>query len=277
LRIENEEDEEKRKREDEKMKKYLFVIFLLIFIGCGSSVESENIQSALNKDDTFYWQIDGNILDNIPARIYDVDLFETSSNIIEQLKEKGKIVICYMNAGAWEEWRDDANFFPDEVKGNSLDNWIGEKWLDIRDETVKEIMKKRMDLAVSKGCDGIEPDNVNGYENNTGFNLTYNDQIEFNKFLAIEAKKRGLLIALKNDLNQADELVGYYDLLIAEEAIEYNETDKFLPFIVQNKPIYDIEYNENFFDCSKAKNFHLLLLSKDLDGSLIKSCDYSEF
>ena len=77
-------------------------------------------------------------------------------------------------------------------------------------------MKKRMDLAVSKGCDGIEPDNVNGYENNTGFNLTYNDQIEFNKFLAIEAKKRGLLIALKNDLNQADELVGYYDLLIAE-------------------------------------------------------------
>jgi hypothetical protein len=138
-------------------------------------------------------------------------------------------------------------------------------------------MKKRMDLAKEKGCDGIEPDNINGYENDTGFPLTYEDQLDYNIFLATEAKKRGLLIALKNDLEQANDLVNYYDFLLAEEAIEYNEVDKFLPFINANKPIYDVEYNELYYDCTKAVNFHLLLLSLDLDGSFVKSCDYGNF
>ena len=44
--------------------------------------------------------------------------------------------------------------------------------MDIRSTVVRNIMTARMDLAVSKGCDGIEPDNVDGYESNTGFPIT---------------------------------------------------------------------------------------------------------
>jgi hypothetical protein len=231
----------------------------------------------LDKNDTFYWQLQGNLRFDIPAKIYDIDLFDNTKEHIKKLKNEGKIVICYINAGAYENWREDALEFPESVKGNSLDGWEGEKWLDIRDEKVRDIMKKRLDLAKNKGCDGIEPDNINGYENNTGFNLTYGDQLEYNIFLSNEAKKRGLLIVLKNDLDQAHELVNYYDFLLAEEGIEFNESDKFLPFINNNKPVYDVEYNEIYYNCSKAKNFHLLFLPKELNGSFVKSCDYGNF
>ena len=50
-------------------------------------------------------------------------------------------------------------------------------------------MGKRMDLAKSKGCDGIEPDNVDVYSNhNTGFHFTASDQLAYNKWLATGTK-----------------------------------------------------------------------------------------
>ncbi len=38
-------------------------------------------------------------------------------------------------------------------------------------------MEARLGLATRKGCDGVDLDNVNGYDNDTGFPLTYDDQI----------------------------------------------------------------------------------------------------
>ncbi|MMZ65925.1 hypothetical protein D1872_283710 [compost metagenome] len=67
-------------------------------------------------------------------------------------------------------------------------------------------MRARLDLAVQKGCDGVEPDNMDGYDNNTGFTLSADDQLAYNKFIANEARKRGLSVGLKNDLDQIIEL-----------------------------------------------------------------------
>lgn len=47
-------------------------------------------------------------------------------------------------------------------------------------------MAERMDLALSKGCDGVEPDNVDGYANSNGLGLTAANQLEYNKYLAQE-------------------------------------------------------------------------------------------
>ena len=73
------------------------------------------------------------------------------------------------SAGSWEDWRSDASDFPDDVKGNGLSGWPGEKWLDVRQLSVlSPIMAARMDIAVAKGCDGVDPDNMDGYTNNNG-------------------------------------------------------------------------------------------------------------
>jgi len=52
-----------------------------------------------------------------------------------------------------------------------------------RSENVKAIMRDRMDMAVNKGCDGIQPDVVDGYMD-ANFGFTAHDQIVYNTWLA---------------------------------------------------------------------------------------------
>ncbi len=224
-------------------------------------------------------QLTGTLNTSYPARLYDIDLFDTSAQKIAELKGQGHKVICYFSAGSYEDWRPDASDFPESALGNELDGWPGERWLDIRSKEVWAIMQRRMDLAVQKGCDGVDPDNVDGYTNNTGFPLTSNDQLAYNSFLAQEAHKRGLSVGLKNDLSQIDSLVGLFDFSINEECHAYDECDRLMPFIAQNKPVFNIEYDissdEQAALCAdaRARNFRTLIMPDNLDGSFRISCD----
>jgi len=115
--------------------------------------------------------------------MHDIDLFDNDAATVSALHEDGRIVICYMNAGGWENWRSDAAEFPEEIIGKNLDGWEGERWLDIRRlDVLAPIMEDRMIACKNKGFDGIEPDNVDGYLNDTGFDLTATDQLEFNSW-----------------------------------------------------------------------------------------------
>jgi len=194
------------------------------------------------------WQIQltGKINTEHKVDVYDIDLFDTSKELIQSLHQKGKKIICYFSAGSYEDWREDEGTFPNESLGKKLDDWEGEKWLDIRNNGLKKVMIKRMDLAKEKGCDGVDPDNVDGYTNNTGFNLTAEDQLKYNRFLAKEAHKRGLSIGLKNNLDQIKSLVEYFDFAVNEQCHVYNECKQLLPFITHGKPILNIEYAPSY-------------------------------
>jgi hypothetical protein len=95
--------------------------------------------------------------------IYDIDLFDTPQSSIDQLHALGKEVICYFSAGSYEPGRPDSAQFTASDKGSALDGWPGEFWLDLNSANVRSIMAARLKLAVSKGCDGVDPDNVDGY------------------------------------------------------------------------------------------------------------------
>jgi len=115
---------------------------------------------------TWQWQLSGTVKTNYDVDVYDIDLFDTPKSTIESLQNKGIKVICYFSAGSWEDWRDDADDFPKSVLGSNLEGWAGEKWLDVSEyEKFADIMEARLDLAVTKGCDAVEPDNVDGYQN----------------------------------------------------------------------------------------------------------------
>ncbi len=224
---------------------------------------------------TWQWQLTGKINQNYTVDVYDIDLFDTSPTIISNLKSSGKKVLCYFSAGSSENWRPDFKKFNKASLGKSLENWNGEKWLDIRKKNVMDVMSSRLDLAIAKGCDGVEPDNVDGYENKTGLKLTREDQLIFNRRLADEAHKRGLTIALKNAVDLAADLVDSFDLTINEECHAYNECDKLAIFTKQGKPIFNAEYkfNQKLCDESKKKNIRTLVLPKNLNDSNRKSCD----
>ena len=221
------------------------------------------------------WQLSGPIDTTLAVDMFDLDLFETPKSIIDALHDKKVIVICYFSAGSWESYRSDASIFPANIRGLTMDGWPDEKWLDIRDTgSLRKIMASRLDLAVNKGCDGVEPDNVDGYSNDTGFPLTANDQIRYNRWLSNEAHARNLSIGLKNDLEQIVDLVSYFDWALNEQCFEYDECELLTPFIKAGKAVFGVEYNiktSNF--CSKANrmNFDWLLKNLNLDAKRV-SC-----
>ena len=50
--------------------------------------------------------------------------------------------------------------------------WPGERWFDIRRlDVLGSIMRDRIENCRRKGFDAVEPDNVDGYANRTGFPL----------------------------------------------------------------------------------------------------------
>ncbi len=239
-----------------------------------------------NVGTSWHWQLQVSnsqqLAKNYVVDIYDIDLFDTPAAEIEQLQLNGHRVVCYFSAGSYENWRADASAFKLSDFGRNLDGWVGENWLDIRSANVHRIMLKRLDLAVAKGCDGVEPDNVDGYINDTGFNLTADEQLAFNRFLANEAHMRDLSIGLKNDLDQIPLLVDYFDFAVNEQCFEYNECELLLPFIDANKAVLSAEYGSIYKTdkverdalCSRANSLQLstLILSESLDDSYLDSC-----
>ena len=199
--------------------------------------------------------------------MYDIDGFDASASLVAAMHAKGTRAVCYIDAGTWENWRSDASKFPATVQGRS-NGWPGEKWLDIRQTAILiPLMTARFLMCKAKGFDAIEPDNIDGYENRTGFPLTYQNQITYNQMLAAAAHSLGLAVALKNDVDQSRDLVSKFDFAIDEQCFEYDECDTLLPFIDAGKPVFEVEYSlptSKFCPQANAMNFNSMLKDEDL-------------
>lgn len=191
---------------------------------------------------TWQWQLAGNADLSLPVAAYDLDLFETPPADVTRLHDDGKVLICYFSAGSVERWRPDADAFPSGAIGEPLEGWPGERWLDVRDARVREVLLDRLDRAVETGCDAVEPDNVDGYQNRTGFELTRADTLDFLRFLSREAHARNLSVGLKNTVGLAGELVDAFDWTLNEECLSYDECGTLRPFLDADKAVLHVEY-----------------------------------
>ena len=232
--------------------------------------------------ETWQWQLKGKLDTSYDVAIYDIDLFDTDETTIAALKQAGRKVVCYFSAGSSENWRSDFAMFKASDQGKKLDDWEGERWLDVRSSNVRDIMTARLDRAASKGCDGVEPDNVDGYANDTGFPLQDSDQYAYNAFLASEAHKRNLAIGLKNDVDQLSALEPSFDFAVNEECHEKSECGGYKVFTSKNKPVLNAEYSREYRSANiqrslceavRAADMRTLVLSMELDGSYRFSCD----
>ena len=225
------------------------------------------------------WQLSGMPLDlSFDVDMYDIDLFENDARVIAALHAQGRKVVCYVSVGSWEDWRPDADQFPASVIGEVYEGWPGEKWLDIRRiEGLAPLMGARMDICRDKGFDGIEPDNMDGYTNDTGFPLTYEDQIRYNLWLADEAHARGLSIGLKNDPDQVSDLLPYFDWALTEDCFAEGWCEDLSPFIHTGKPVFAAEYTDTGVIleplCQEAESLNFSLILKDRElGAWRQAC-----
>lgn len=216
---------------------------------------------------TWQVQFSGRLDLSANADAFDLDLLDTSAATVAALHAKGRRVVCYINAGAWENWRPDAGRYPRSVKGLALAGWPGERWLDVRRiDLLGPILADRLDMCRAKGFDGVEFDNVDGYANRSGFPLTAADQLAFDKWLAARAHERGLAVGLKNTLDLADELEPHFDFAILEQCFWYRECSLAAPFVDAGKSVVDIEYDlarRQF--CSKAQRQGISAMRKHLE------------
>jgi hypothetical protein len=224
---------------------------------------------------SWQWQLTGTVDQSFNVTMYDIDMFDNAANVVQSLHNSNRIVICYIDAGTWENWRPDAAQFPGSVKGKS-NGWPGEVWLDIRQlSIIGPLLQARMDQCKTKGFDGVEFDNVDGYSNSTGFPLTASDQLNFNVFLANEAHKRGLSVALKNDLDQVKTLLPYFDWALNEECFDYQECDSLTPFVQAGKAVMQVEYNlatSSFCPQANKMNFNSLKKHQDPVDAWRQAC-----
>jgi hypothetical protein len=213
------------------------------------------------------FQLQGRINTSINAPVYEVDGFDTPAATVRRLHSLGRKVICYISAGSWENYRPDRNQFPRSVLGKRYEGYPDERWLDIRNyRKFAKPLKARFRMCARKGFDGVETDNVAGYQNPTGFALTAADQLEFNRWLARQAHRNGLSIGLKNDPSQARQLVRDFDFAVVEQCFQYNECGPFRAFIQAGKAVFSVEYEiPNGRFCARAKQYRFSSIGKEYE------------
>lgn len=240
-----------------------------------------------NRPLSFHWMLDTALdLDNpvqmglrdfagnpLPAPdVYDIDGEQNSAETVAALHAMGKKVICYIDTGVYESYRDDAWKFQQlqpRIWGKPDGDWEDSYWLDIRRvDELEPIMKARMQMCRDKGFDAIEPDEIDAWENSldpdtglpsaangeTGFAITYADQLAYNRKLAQWAHELGMSIGQKGDIIQTFDLVGAFDWTLNEECNAYHEclhpydprTDMTVPglqlYVQANKAVFVAEY-----------------------------------
>jgi hypothetical protein len=211
------------------------------------------------------WQLQGRIDTSIDADVYEVDGFEVAAMTVANLHRQGRRVICYLDVGSWENYRPDAGRFPKAVLGRAYDGYPDERWLDVRRiDLLAPILRHRFDLCRRKGFDAVEPDNIAGYENKTGFPLSAGDQLRFNRWVAREVHRRGMAVALKNDPQQVEQLLDSFDFAVVEECFAYDECGKFSPLVEAGKRVFVAEYEEALAAiCAEAGRLRFSVIRKD--------------
>jgi hypothetical protein len=191
---------------------------------------------------TWYWQLQRTVDNDEPVAAYDIDGFENTAAEVASLHAQGKHVICYIDVGTAEDFRPDYSEFPKSVLGRS-NGWPGERWLDIRQLQVLEpIMAARFQMCREKGFDAVEPDNMEGYANKSGFPLTAGEQLTYNEWLAGEVHSLGMAVLQKNDGEQTPELEPYFDGALSEQCNQYRECQDLQPYLAAGKPVLNAEY-----------------------------------
>ena len=220
---------------------------------------------------------------------------------VSQIHAKGDKAIAYIDAGTWESFRKDAaqfdafnNSSPCNgcLYGKTLSGFHNEKWLNIspgvmgvnpntgqledRQAVILDEMTARVNQAKADGFDGIEFDNVDAWQNNTGLRLTSDQELQYITQLANIANSAGLTVALKNDTDQicaqgsgstCGGLTRWFDYTVNEQCQQYSECSKLDPFVTSGKAAFQVEYKLStgkFCPQANAANRNAILKTYDL-------------
>jgi hypothetical protein len=206
--------------------------------------------------------------------VYDIDGFDNPASTVAALHHRGAHVICYVEIGAAENYRPDYRTFPASALGRPVDGYPDERYLDIRNDQVVDVIKARIDMCRQKGFDAIEPDIDDSYTDATGFPITEAADIAYVHTLASSAHELGMAWGQKNgdaDRQFSIALQPTTDFLLDEQCFEYDTcADVATPYLSARKPVLEAEYEipvRNFCPRANTENVNSALFDPRLDGT----------
>lgn len=211
------------------------------------------------------------------VQVMDMDGFDNSAAAVTAFHAHGTKVICYLDLGTYEPGRPDLGLIPAKDVGASLDPPFGtEKWLDVRDIAgLTPLINERVGVCASKGFDAVEPDDVDGYTNSTGFPLTGAQQIAYNTTIANAVHAAGMSVLLKNDVDQLAALQPVFDFALNEQCNQFSECGGYSAFTGAGKAVFNAEYSGNvstFCAADATKHINGSKFAQALDGSSHTAC-----
>ena len=127
-----------------------------------------------------------------------------------------------------------------------------ERWANVGGKKQRRfllrMMERRTVRCARAGFDAVEYDVVAAHESGrrvTGWNVSYGDQLAYNRGLARIAHRHRLAVGLKNDLSQVKDLERDFDFAINEECFTYDECGMLKPFVEAGKPVFHVEYTNS--------------------------------
>ena len=235
---------------------------------CGGEASSDAARPPARAPDAqWQYQLQGVVDRSNPARVFDIDGADTPRATVQALRRSGRYVVCYFSAGTYEPFRPDSARFPASIRGRPVEGFAEERWLDIRRiERVAPVLRERMRSCARKGFDAVEPDNVDAYDNATGFAIRRDDSLRFARWLARTAHGLGLAVGLKNSSGLVSALVPRFDFAVVEQCMEFGECERYRPFVRRGKPVYAVEYEGTPATvCPRAARLGFNAILKDVD------------
>jgi hypothetical protein len=144
------------------------------------------------------------------------------------------------------------------------------RWVDIRQWQVLEpVLSDRFRLCRGKGFVAVLPIGVDGYRQRSGFPLTFDDQLVFNRRVAELARRTRLTPGLSNDIDQVLALEPHFDFVVNEECFRRKDCQRLVPFVDAGKPVFHVEYEASpaeFCTTTVGYGFTSILKNRDLDA-----------
>ena len=138
-------------------------------------------------------------------------------------------------------------------------------------------MTARFEMCQQKGFDAVEPDNMDGYENSTGFPDHCDEQLAYDTWIAQRgALSRGWPSFRRTIPDQAAPLEPYFDGVIDEQCNQYSECSSYQSYLSAGKPVLNAEYEASlypsFCTADQAAGMMGALYATALDGSVYHPC-----
>jgi hypothetical protein len=195
-------------------------------------------------DVRWFAQLDGPVDLQQDVDLFYVDALNLDAGELEALHAQGKHYLCYLSGGSLEAFRDDATDFPDSVVGNQLAGYPNEHWLDVRSDSVRVLMARRVEALAARGCDGVPPSSLAVHAADTGFDLTLSDALDYARWLAERLHAAGMSAGLTGPAELTGELWPTFDFGLGIGCVTGTGCAELAPFVKAHKSVLLLELGD---------------------------------